>query len=164
MDVANLQHALDEVFDHALIYHAYTDYMRDYEMIIYVSADPRSGIAPVHLRYLFRYCVEAHARTAILPEQWRESLDDRLLADPRTHDLEGYLWGNRCQWLYPGAEIIPDSARAKEWAEVLGIDFHEVRFGTNDGHNTTLVFSDLQVTELSAGYTPFVVKDDTSAT
>ncbi|WP_185949204.1 hypothetical protein [Microbispora sp. KK1-11] len=51
---------------------------------------------------------------------------------------------------------MPDSQQAREWSEALGIDFHEVRFETS-GHDITLVFSDLQVTELPIGYTPFTV-------
>ncbi|MEO3875393.1 hypothetical protein ABGB18_41980 [Nonomuraea sp. B12E4] len=163
MDVLALQQALDDVFDQALIYHAYTPYMRDYEMIIYATADPRTGVPPAHVRYLFRYCVEANVSTAVRRDMWRKSLDDRLLDHPVSDDLEGYVWGVRWQALYPGAQIVADSVRASEWAEAVGTDFHEVRFETN-GHDITLVFSDLQVTELPLGYTPFMVVDDESTT
>jgi hypothetical protein len=64
MDAVALQQELDEVFDQALVYHAFTDYMRDYEVIIYARADPRAGVPPAHLRYLFRYCVEAESQEA----------------------------------------------------------------------------------------------------
>lgn len=50
MDAVALQQALDDVFDQVLIYHAFTNYMRDYEAIIYATADPRTGIRPSHLR------------------------------------------------------------------------------------------------------------------
>ncbi|MBB2746968.1 UNVERIFIED_ORG: hypothetical protein FHR35_006847 [Microbispora rosea subsp. rosea] len=155
MDVSTLQQALDTVFDQALVYHAYTDYMRDYEMILYLTADPVAGVAPIYLRYLFRYCVEVRTCTSVRRDVWRESLDDRLLGDPGTIDQDGYVWGVKWQCLYPGGTIVPDSQRS----EALGIDFHEVRFETN-GHDITLVFSDLQVTELPIGYTPFTVTGD----
>ena len=38
----------------------------------------------------------------------------------------------------------------------MGVDFHEVRFGLN-AHDITLVFSDLEITEVEPGYAPFVV-------
>jgi hypothetical protein len=49
MDAAVLEQALDEIFDQALVYHAFTDYTRDYEVIVYMTADhhrpgtPRTG-------------------------------------------------------------------------------------------------------------------------
>ncbi|MEY9887268.1 hypothetical protein ABIA31_000897 [Catenulispora sp. MAP5-51] len=89
MDLAVLERALDEIFDHGVVYHGFTDYMRDYEVIVHVSADPRTGIAPAHLRYVFRYCVEADCRTTVSPETWRRSLDDRLLEPDAEQD--GYV-------------------------------------------------------------------------
>ena len=83
MDVAALQRALDETFDHAVVYHGFTDYMRDYEVIVYMTADPKMGIAPAHHRYLFRYCVEARCETSVPEETWGRSLDDRLVANLR---------------------------------------------------------------------------------
>lgn len=77
MDRAAMQAALDEVFDQALVYHGYTDYMRDYELITYAVADPRTGIQPSYERYLFRYCVEVTITSTLTPETWRQSLDDR---------------------------------------------------------------------------------------
>lgn len=55
MDVAALERALDEAFDHAVVYHGFTDYMRDYEVVVYMTADPTTGITPAYLRYLFLY-------------------------------------------------------------------------------------------------------------
>lgn len=154
MNVKELREALDEVFDQALVYHAYADYMRDYEVIIHAAADPRTGISPEYLRYLFRYCVEAEVRTAVPPDVWRRSLDDRLIDYAAGVDLEGYVWGVKWQSLYPGAGLVPDSPRAAKWTEEIGIDFHEVQFRTN-GHDLALVFADLQVTKLPQGYAPF---------
>jgi hypothetical protein len=158
MDTASLQQALDDVFDQALVYHAYTDYLRDYEVIVHATADPSTGIPPAYLRYLFRHCVEADVETALSADIWRRSLDDRLIDYDTGKDLDGYVWGVKWQEFYPGAKVVPGSKRAQRWADALGIDFHEIRIQAN-GHTITLVFSDLQVSQLPLGYAPFVVSD-----
>lgn len=112
MDTASLQQALDDVFDQALVYHAYTDYLRDYEVIIHATADPRTGIPPAYPRYLFRHCVEVDVETAVSADIWRRSLDDRLIDYDTGKDLDGYVWGVRWQVLYPGAKVVPGSKRA----------------------------------------------------
>jgi hypothetical protein len=159
VEITQLRRVLDDVFDQAVVYHAYTNYMRDYEVIVYATAAPSTGIQPAHLRYLFKYCVQAETRTALQPETWRKSLDERLTDPEIGPDLDGYVWAVRWQVLYPGAQLITDSRRAQDWAERVGIDFHEVRIEMN-GHNLTLIFSELEVTELPIGYTPFVVAED----
>jgi hypothetical protein len=159
MDDAALQSQLDDVFDQALVYHGFTDYMRDYEIIIYATADPSTGIQPTYLRYLFRYCVEAGCQSAVDPEVWKASLDDRLIDLETGADRDGYVWGVKWHCLYPRATIVHESESANRWAQAVGIEFHEVRIVTN-AHNLTLVFSDLQVSELPAGYAPFVVDAD----
>ncbi|MEU4534420.1 hypothetical protein AB0G15_06105 [Streptosporangium sp. NPDC023825] len=147
MDPVKLQHALDDVFDQALLRHGFTEYMRDYQLVIHATADPRSGIAPATLRYLFRYCVQAECTTTVRTDTWRESLDDRLITYETGVDLEGYVWGVNWQLLYPGATLVADSPTARDWAAAIGIDFHEVRIQTN-AHDLTLIFSDLQIEEL----------------
>ncbi|MEU0431895.1 hypothetical protein ABZ153_09650 [Streptomyces sp. NPDC006290] len=154
MDVAASERALDEAFDHAVVYHGFTDYMRDYEVIVHMTADPGTGIAPAYFRYLFRYCVEADCRTTVRPEVWRDSLDDRLIDHETGVDLDGYVWGVKWHCLYPGGQVVADSSRAQAWAQTIGIDFHEVCLTTN-AHELTLVFSDLQVNEVDIGYTPW---------
>ncbi|WFE38084.1 hypothetical protein [Micromonospora sp. WMMD998] len=45
VEISQLDRALDEVFDQAVVYHAHTDYMRDYEVVLYATADlNRSGV------------------------------------------------------------------------------------------------------------------------
>jgi hypothetical protein len=61
MDTAVLEQMPDETFDHAVVHHGYTNYVRDYEVIVYATADPRTGITPAYLRYLFQYRAEAFA-------------------------------------------------------------------------------------------------------
>ncbi|MEB8336904.1 YxiG-like protein [Streptomyces endophyticus] len=157
MDTAVLEQMLDESFDHAVVHHGYTNYMRDYEVIVYATADPRTGIAPAHLRYLFRYCVDARCVTSVPTETWRVSLDDRLIDHETGVDLNGYVWGVKWHGLYPGAKLLPESETTRRWSKAVGIDFHAVRMETN-AHDLTLVFSDLQVREVQAGYAPFVAE------
>ncbi|NAS26605.1 hypothetical protein GT755_33635 [Herbidospora sp. NEAU-GS84] len=147
MDPVRLQQALDDVFDQALLSHGFTTYMRDYQLVIHTTADPRSGIAPATLRYLFRFCVQADCTTTVPAEIWRKSQDDRLITYPTGVDLDGYVWGVQWQLLYPGATVVTDSPTARNWAAAVGIDFHEVRIQTN-AHDLTLIFSDLRIEEL----------------
>ena len=51
MDAA-LQSLLDEVFDQALVYHGFTDYMRDYEIITLRLREVRGTCTPDHLHDL----------------------------------------------------------------------------------------------------------------
>lgn len=154
MDAALLEQLLDDAFDRAVVHHGYTSYMRDYEVIVHMTADPRTGIEPAHMRYLFRYCVEARCQTTVQPDTWRSSLDDRLIDYETGVDLDGYVWGVKWHGLCPGATILPTSEETRRWSQAVGIDFHEVRLETN-AHNLTLVFSDLEVSTLPTGYAPF---------
>lgn len=99
-------------------------------------------------RCLFRHCVEVHVRSALSPEIWRDSLDDRLTDHATGVDLDGFVWGVNWQNLYPRATLVPDSDRARHWSQAVGIDFHEVRIEA-DAHDLTLVFSDLRITGIS---------------
>jgi len=60
--------------------------------------------------------------------------------------------------LYPGFALVADSDLARAWSTDLGIPFYETHVQTN-GHNLTLVFSDLLVELAPTGYPPFIVGD-----
>ncbi|MFE5140651.1 hypothetical protein ACFRDV_23700 [Streptomyces fagopyri] len=157
MDIAVLEQMLGETFDHAVVHHGYANYMRDYEVIVYATADPCTDITPSHLRYLFRYCVEARCETSVPAETWRVSLDERLIDQETGVDLDGYVWGVRWHAVYRGAKVLPESEATRRWSKALGIEFREVRMEAN-AHNVTLLFSDLQVSEVPIGYAPFVTE------
>ncbi|MFJ5608275.1 hypothetical protein ACIQCJ_02620 [Streptomyces sp. NPDC093221] len=157
MDAALLEQLLNDAFDSAVVHHGYTSYMRDYEVIVHMTADPRTGIEPAYVRYLFKYCVEARCQTTVQPETWRSSLDERLIDYETGVDLDGYVWGVKWHALYPGATVLSESETARRWKQSIGIDFHEVCIETN-AHRLTLVFSDLQVSELPVGYAPFTTE------
>lgn len=158
MDSAEIREALDEVFDQAVLFHGFTDYYRDYEVVVQVNTDPASDIAPQHLSYLFRYCVEVGVETALSPEIWQRSLDDRLIDVDAWKEtpIEGHVWGVRWHNLYPGGRVVEDSPRAAAWTEALRRPFYEVELETNV-HALNLVCSDLQVRPVAEGYSPFTV-------
>jgi len=156
MNQEEMLEAFTTAFDQALVFHGFTDYMRDYEMIVQLSAPPQTGIPTEYSRYIFVNCVKADVSTAIAPTIWAKSLDDRLIDYASGVDLDGYVWGVKWQLLYPGFELVADSQVAAHWATELGIPFHEVRVATN-GHNLTLVFSDLRVEPAPHDYVPFRV-------
>jgi hypothetical protein len=62
-------------------------------------------------------------------------------------ESEGFVWGVRCQMLYPGATMAEDSQRADFWAAQIGVDFHEVLIEGN-AQTIRIVFSDLVSTPL----------------
>lgn len=158
MDRAGIQKAFDDVFDQALVFHGFTDYMRDYEVLTYSVSDPVTGIPPSFERFLFRHCVEATVTTTVTPETWRVSLDERLLDHSAPADLDGFVWGVKWQCLYPGASLVQESSLTASWADRLGIPFYEAVIETN-AHKVRLVFSDLKVTSVEPGYTPFVLSE-----
>lgn len=159
VDVQQITEAFDDVFDQALLFHGFADYMRDYDLLVYAIADRRTGIPPDYLRYRFKYCVRATVTSAVTPETWSRSLDDRLVDVEKGRELDGYVWGVRWQALYPGAKLLPGTSETSAWSARLARPFHEAVIETN-GHNICLVFSDLSVDRVEPGYTPFTVLED----
>ncbi|GIH05816.1 hypothetical protein Rhe02_38830 [Rhizocola hellebori] len=153
-----MQAAFDDVFDQAIVFHSFADYMRDYEVFVFATADPRTGVGPEHLRYRFKNCVRVTVATALSAETWKSSLDERLVDYMQGRELDGYVWGVRWQALYPGMKLVPGSAEAEQWSREIGIPFYEATIETN-GHNLSLVFSDLLVETARVGHAPFVVSE-----
>ncbi|MFG2043054.1 hypothetical protein [Dactylosporangium sp. NPDC048998] len=158
VDGSEIQTAFDDVFDQAVVFHGFADYARDYDVFVYVTADPRLGIAPLHVRYRFKNCVRVLALSALSPQIWKQSLDERLVDYERGRDLDGYIWGVKWQGLCPGMRLVEDSADARHWSRDVGLLFYEATIEM-DGHNISLIFSDLVVDIVGAGYAPFVVPD-----
>lgn len=143
-DLRSLMREFD-LFDGALLFHAYKRYMRDYELIVEVHVGPAEQGT---YSYLFKYCVEVNISTSLSGARYRNSLDERLIDYETGKDLDGFVWGVNWSQLYPGWEIITPSKKASEWTERIGIDFHEVSIQSNS-FNITLIFSELVVTKLS---------------
>lgn len=149
---------LNDAFDQALVYHGFTDYMRDYELVLQLSSDPHLGVPPEFKRYVFVNCVSANVTSALSPDVWSRSLHDRLTDDDYSDNLDGYVWGVRWQQTYPGFTFATDSAEAERWRMALGLPFYDLRLEAN-GHNLQLVFSDLRIEPASRGYAPFTVRE-----
>jgi hypothetical protein len=156
VDAARLRDALDEYFDGAILFHGYTDYMRDYEIV----ASPLGAPAGVADRLIFENCVHMSAESALPDGGWAKSLDPRLIDYDQGVDLDGYVWGVKWQVLYPGFEVVDDSTTAADWSQRMGFPLHEVRAATN-GHHLRLVVTDLRVEPAPPGYRPYELKSVT---
>jgi hypothetical protein len=156
VDRSGIRAAFDDVSDQAVVFHGFTDYMRDYDVVVLAIADPASGIASNHLRYRFMYCVHASVRSALSPQIWSRSLDERLVDFDKGRDLDGYVWGVKWQELYPGMTLVEESTDAQQWSRDLSMPFYEATIETN-AHIISLVFADLVVDAIGSGFSPFVV-------
>ena len=133
-----VQAVLDGVFDEAVVRHGFAAYLRDYVLDVEVAGGARR-------RLVFVHCVEAHVTTALPPEVWRRSLDDRLL-DPEPGPADAYVWGVCWQDAYPGGRVVCDSERARHWSEAVGIPFTEAVLELN-AQVLTLVFAGVRSAE-----------------
>jgi hypothetical protein len=159
VDESQLREAFSDVLDQAVVFHGFSDYLRDYDVYVYATADPRTGINPEHLRYRFTHCVRATVTTAVRRDVWSESVGDQFTDYDRwlqAGEPEGYVWGVKWQALYPGIQLMPPTDETRDWSSVLGLPVYEALIETN-GHNISLVFSDLEVTVVEPGLMPFVV-------
>jgi hypothetical protein len=156
---ADLDTVLAQLFDRELIFHGFTPYMRDYEMVVYESVDPnpKYGLVPRHLRFLYRNCTEAVVRSRVRPDVWSRSLsDDLLITRHVSAESTGYVWGVEAQEIYPGATVVQQSERAAYWTDRVGIVFHEARIEAN-AQTIALVFAEVSVEEVAENYTPFSI-------
>ena len=74
MNEAEINAAFGEIFDQALVFHGFADYMRDYLLYVHCTADPRTGIQPETLRYRFIHCVRAIVTTEVRNAAFRPTL------------------------------------------------------------------------------------------
>ena len=93
------------------------------------------------------------------PEHWKESLDDQLIEPDYINKSGRIYWGVKYQIFYPGGTVVTDSARARQWSDSVGIEFHEILLETNF-QAIRLVAADLHVAEVGLGHTPFVIRDE----
>lgn len=145
----------EDFFDAAIMKHGFTDYMRDYEIIVGARDGPPN--TDIH-RYQFVGTVEAHYATAVRPEFFAASLPDEFVLSgpdyPDKPDPDGFIWGVRYSNAYPGLEYVPDSELAKRWSNALGIPMHEIVLET-EAFRLQLVFAEVRYEFL--GHRPTVV-------
>jgi hypothetical protein len=159
VEIAGIQKALDDIRGEALVFHGFTDYMRDYDLIVFRISEAQAGHAARHMRYRFTHCVSATIETGLPRDLLKASVDDRLIEMTPSAGVEGFVWGARWQPFYPGGVAIRGSRLARRWKKSMGITMHEVRIQAG-AHNLTLMFSDLVVTDVPPGYAPFAVGSD----
>jgi hypothetical protein len=151
-----VQEKLDQypIFDHALVQHGFTSYMRDYDVITEFSAPYgwESYVAGSY-RYRFTHCVVAEVTTTVSAEVWRESWTDEYINYQRWEDAgrpEGYVWGVEYAFTYPGLSYVADSPRAQAWEQQLGKPMHEIVIETN-AYDIRLIFHDVVITQIAQG-------------
>lgn len=132
-----------DIFDNSILSHGFTDYMRDYRMVVYSMV----GSQDVgYWEYLFKACVECNYQTTVTTLSVNGWTDD-VFIDRDVYESSGqngFLWGLKFSPAYPGWTYVEDSPRASSWADVIGMPMHEVGIETNH-FNLTLVFHDLDV-------------------
>jgi len=131
-------------FDAAILRHGFTDYMRDYEIIVGGRDGPPH--TDVH-RYQFVGCVDAIYATAIRPEVFAKSIPDEFVLSgpdyPEKDEPDGFIWGTRWSCAYPGLEYLAPSERAARWSRLLGRPMHEVSIAT-EAFRLNLVFAEVR--------------------
>lgn len=148
MDSTGLAGVLEAIGEGAVVFHGFTDFARDYDLVVALGDGDRGP--PRFRQYRFNCCVAAEVRSSLSPEARRASSTSGVIdgeAEPTDH-----VWGMRGQNV-SSATLVSGSSRARQLADVVGIDFHEVRIAAAI-HTLTLVFSDVEVTVLRAGHTP----------
>jgi hypothetical protein len=143
----------EDFFDAAILRHGFTDYMRDYEIIVGARNGPPE--TDIH-KYQFIGCVEV-AYQSTLDGWFSRSLSDDLVlsgADfPEKKNPPGFVWGIRYATAYPGLKYVENGARAEYWSKKVGRKMHEVLIGTNV-YSLRLVFADVRYSFL--GHEPDV--------
>jgi hypothetical protein len=137
-----IQRALEQAgfFDAAVLRHGFTDYMRDYELIVSGRDGPSRDDV---YRYHFVGCVESRFVSRIPPEVFARSLPDEFVYSgpdyPDREEPNGFIWGVRYSGAFPGLSYICPSERAAFWSEQCGIEMHEVLLET-EAYDLSLVF------------------------
>src|SRR5947207_1700914 len=121
----------ESFFDAAILRHGFTDYMRDYEVVV-------GGFGPENASKVFRYqfigCVEAQCVTRLGPATFAQSISDEFVLSgpdyPEKADPLGFIWGVRYSTAYPGLKYVESGAQARRWTKRIGRQMHEVTIET----------------------------------
>ncbi len=153
----------DDLFlDSAIVSHGFTDYLRDYDVVIDVPAalppdvpigDTTGSYIAGRYRYRFTHCPEVRVTSTVGDEAWRHSWDDAFTdyqAWEAAGNPEGFVWGVKWADAYPGLSYVTDGSLAAPWAERLAREMHEVAIETNV-FTLRLVCHDLRVDQLAVG-------------
>ncbi len=134
----------ESFFDAAIIRHGFTDYMRDYEIIVGARDGPPN--TDLHA-YQFIGCVEAQYQTRVAPLVFVQSLPDEYVYSgpdyPSKEGPDGFIWGVRYSNAYPGLIYVENGDRAHYWSQLLKRKMHEVTVETEAFH-LRLVFTEVR--------------------
>ena len=142
--------------------HGFTEYLRDYDVVIDVPAalppevpigDTTGSYIQGRYRYRFTHCPEVRVMTEVRDEVWRYSWDDVFIDHgvwEAAGNPEGFVWGVNWANAYPGLSYVMDSPLASSWAERLAREMHEVAIETN-AFGLRLICHDLRVDHLAVG-------------
>lgn len=146
-------------FDAAVLRHGFTDYMRDYEIIVGARNGPPN--TDIH-KFQFIGCVEAEYHTRVAPPTFSQSLSDNFVYAgpdyPGTQDPDGFIWGVRYSNAYPGLKYLEDGTRAQHWSRLMKRKMHEVVLETEAFH-LRLVFADVRYALIGDGPAVIIAKD-----
>jgi hypothetical protein len=150
----------ESIDDAAIIRHGFTDYMRDYEVIVAARNGPPN--TDIH-KYQFIGCAEAICSTQLVrtfhepTSPFGTSLADDFVFSgpdyPEKDDPKGFIWGVRYADVLSGWIYEENGKRARFWSDVIGRKMHEVTVETN-AYRLKLVFADIRYSFL--GYEPEV--------
>lgn len=134
----------EDFYDAAIMRHGFTDYMRDYEIIVGARNGPPN--TDMH-KYQFIGCVEAHYETK-LGRDFELSIQDDFVYSgpdyPNKPDPDGFIWCVRFAETWAGGlKYIDHGERAKYWSKAIGRNMHEVTIETN-AYLLRLVFADIR--------------------
>jgi hypothetical protein len=136
--------AREDFSDAVIMRHGFTDYMRDYEIIVGARNGPPN--TDVH-KYQFIGCVEAHYETEILGYFNSSISDDFVFSGPDYPDKDapyGFIWGVRfAETCGRGIEYISKGERARYWSKIIDRNMHELLIRTN-AYSLRLVFADVR--------------------
>jgi hypothetical protein len=116
--------------DFAVVWHSFTDYGRDYQIII----EDCHGSDPGQHKLTFTHCVHAFVESRVRDDVWPVSWGDEFIDYDKwvtAGEPGGYVWGTKWSLAYPGIEAVEESPIAKEWSDRLGKNMYEITLETD---------------------------------
>jgi hypothetical protein len=150
----------ESITDAVIFRHGFTDYIRDYEIIVGARNGPPH--TDIH-KYQFIGCAEAICSTHLVrtfhepTSIFGQSLADEFVFSgpdyPEKDDPNGFIWGVRFAEVLSGWAYIENGKRARFWSDAVRRKMHEVYVDTN-AYRLELVFADIRYSFL--GHEPAV--------
>lgn len=129
-------------FSHGgIVRHGYTDYMRDYEIIVCSLLGPPWD--DLH-KYQFVGCVETHCQSVVDPAMYAASISDLNVTciDEGDEQPAGFIWGTRSSEL-PSIDFFKDTASSDAWSRKLAMSCYEARLVT-EAYSLKIIFHELR--------------------